>query len=106
MSYSDIILNRSCVADEYLYLFNTQIHIRYEARNRFFIIFKHVIGSTDLICSIVDLFNSCQFHISCTKHVKLFFKVLDQGKSLQLCLPDDMRGGGSKIWHFRGDIIF
>ena len=28
MSYCYAILNRSCVADEYLYLFSTQIHIR------------------------------------------------------------------------------
>ena len=39
---------------------------------------KHV---TD---SLVDLFDSRQLHISYTKHVELFFKVLDQGKLLSL----------------------
>ena len=41
-------------------------------------IFKYIAGS------LVDLFNSCQLHISNIRHVKLFFKVLDQGKSLAL----------------------
>ena len=34
--------------------------------------------------SLVDLFNSCQLHVSYTKYVKLFFKVFDQGKSSSL----------------------
>ena len=43
-----------------------------------FIDLKHV------VCSLVDLFNSRQLYISCTKYVKLFSKIFDQGKSLSL----------------------
>ena len=78
--------------------------------------FKHV-------GSFVDLFSSCQLHISFTKYVKIFFKVFDQGKShyvpgdigggeggrctMRKVTNGDMgRGGGSKIWRVRGDVVF
>ena len=46
--------------------------------------FKHV-------GSFVDLFSSCQLHISFTKYVEIFFKVFDQGKSHYV--PGDIGGG-------------
>ena len=50
-------------------------------------IFKHVVGS------LVDLFNSCQPHISYARHVKLF---LGSWIKENVChyFPGDMRGRG------------
>ena len=45
---------------------------------------KDFIGLKHVVCSLVDLFNSRQLYISCTKYVKLFFKIFDQGKRLSL----------------------
>ena len=60
-------------------------------------IFKHVAGS------LVDLFISCQLHISYTRHVKLFLKVLDQEKSCHY-LRVDIGAGGIMKKVTNGDI--
>ena len=78
MSYFYIILNMSCVADEYMYFLILKCTLGRRLGTDFLQIFKHVTGS------LVDLFNSCQLHISYTTHAKLFFKVLDQGKTFSL----------------------
>ena len=37
-----------------------------------------------LLVGLVNLFNSCQLHISYTKYIKLLFKVFAQEQSLSL----------------------
>ena len=89
------------------------IRAQEEARNRFYGSFKHV-------GSLIDWFNSCQLHINYTKYVKLSLSNLWSRKTFSLfawwhmgrggiikkVTKGDIGGGGSKIWHFRGGVIF
>ena len=83
-------LNRSCVAEEYLYLFSTQIPIRWRPGTGF-TEFKHA-------GLLADLFNLCQLHISYTKYVKLSRSFIME----KVChyLPSDMgeRGYNEKSY--------
>ena len=86
MPYCCIMLNSSCVADKwctgviFLILKST---LGRRLKTGFLQIFKHVTGS------LVDLFNSCQLHISYTKYVNYFLRFLIKEKVCHY-LPDDM----------------
>ena len=57
----------------------------------------HVIGA------LVDLFNSCQLHISCTRYIKISLRCLIKEKVCH-CLPGDIGGRGIRKKVTNGDI--